>query len=49
MDLDTIIEITCFELVLEGLGAIFGIGLLWKFLFQDTIPYLLSLFIHTIC
>ena len=37
MDLDTIIEI------------IFGFGLLWQFLFQDTLPYLLTLFIHTIC
>ena len=49
MDFDTIIEITYFDLVLEGLGVIFGFHLLWNFLFQDTLPYLLSLFIHTIC
>ena len=49
MDLDNIIEITYFDLMLEGLGITFGFGLLWKFLFLDTIPYLLSLFIQTIC
>lgn len=49
MDLDTIIEIINFDIVLEGLGIIFGFGLLWQFLFQDTLPYMLSLFIHTIC
>lgn len=49
MDLDTIIEIIHFDLILEGLGTIFGFRILWQLLFHDTLPYLLSLFIDTIC
>lgn len=49
MDFENIIETINFELVLEGIGAIFAAGLLWNLFFQQGLFRLLSLFITTIC
>lgn len=49
MDFENVFETIHFELVLEGIGAIFGFGLLWQFLFQQGLHNLLALFIATIC
>ena len=49
MDFENIIETINFELVLEGLGTIFGVGLLWKLFFQQGLLPFLSLFLSTIC
>lgn len=48
MDLENIIETIHFEFVLEGIGTIFGFGLLWQLFFQQGISSLLALFISTI-
>lgn len=49
MELKNIIETINFELVVEGLGALCGISLLWELLFHRGLPHLLSLFLATIC
>lgn len=49
MDFENIIESFHFDLVLEGIGAIFGCALLWQFFFRNGLHTLLSLFITTIC
>ena len=49
MNFKDILEQIQFELILEGLGMIFGIALLWKLIFHPNIHLLLSLFITTIC
>lgn len=49
MDFKTIIETINFELVIEGVGAIFGIGLLWQLFFRQGLYTLFSLFITTLC
>lgn len=49
MDIENVFETIHFELVLEGIGAIFGFGLLWQFFFRQGLYSLLELFITTIC
>ena len=49
MNFKNIIETINYELVIEGIGALFGIALLWKFLFQNGLQELLSLFLITVC
>lgn len=49
MDFKNIIESINFELVLEGVGAIFGFWLLWQLFFRQSLHMLLSLYITTIC
>lgn len=49
MELKNIIETINFELVIEGIGVIFGISLLWGLLFSDEFQHFLSLFLTTIC
>lgn len=49
MDFENVIETINFELVLEGVGTIFGFGLLWQLFFHQELHTLLSLFITTIC
>lgn len=48
MDFENLIETIHFELVLEGIGTLFGFGLLWQFFLQKELSSLISLFIHTI-
>ena len=49
MDLKHIFEHIQFELLLEGLGGIFGFHILWQLLFNQKLQALLSSFITTIC
>lgn len=49
MDLKNIIETINFELVIEGIGTLFGIALLWGLLFSKEFQHLLSLFLITMC
>lgn len=49
MDLENILETINFELVLEGVGAVFGFGLLWQLFFKQGLHTLLLLFVTTIC
>ena len=49
MELKHILETIQFDFVAEGLGALFGIGLLWSLLFSNEVQYLLSLFFTTLC
>ena len=49
MDFENIFEQINFDLVLEGLGTIFGFGLLWWLFFHQGLPSLITLFITTIC
>ena len=43
MDLREIIEFMTLEHVLEGLGLVFGVGLLWNFFFNGGINTLLEI------
>lgn len=50
MDFENIFETIHFELVLEGIGTIFGFHLLWQLFFHsEELRVLLSSFITTIC
>ena len=49
MELKQILETIHFDFVLEGLGIVFAITLLWNLFFSQEIQYLLSLFLTTIC
>lgn len=49
MDFENLIETINYELVIEGISTLFGIALLWKFLFQNELQQLLSLFLTTMC
>ncbi len=49
MGFKNIIETIHFDLVLEGIGAIFGFGLLWQLFFRQGLQPLVTLFITTIC
>lgn len=49
MEFNNLIESIEFELVLEGIGCIFGFALLWQFFFQDKLQILLIHFITSIC
>ncbi len=49
MNLKEIIEQIQFELVLEGLGVVFGFYLLGQLIFHQGIHSLITLFITTIC
>ena len=49
MNFEELIEQIQFELILEGIGVIFGFYLLWQLFFDSTIQSLMSLFITTIC
>lgn len=49
MDFKNIIETIHFELVIEGIGVLFGISLIWEMIFHNGLQHLLSLFLITIC
>lgn len=49
MDFKDIFEQIQFELILEGLGAIFGFFILWQLFFSQEFHTLLTLFITSIC
>lgn len=49
MNFKNIIDMIHFELLLESMGFLFGLALLWNFFFQQKLSFLLSLFITSIC
>lgn len=50
MDFEDLFEMINFELVLEGIGMIFGFYLLWKVFFHsEAFKLLLSSFITSVC
>ena len=49
MDFKEIFELIHFELVIEGLGVLFGFHLLWQLFLNQGILPLISLFITSIC
>lgn len=49
MEFKELLETINFDLVLEGIGTIFGFGLLWKLFVGNDIRQLLELFITSIC
>ena len=49
MDLENIIDFFHFEFLLESIGFLFGLELLWQFFFHNWISNFLTLFITTIC
>lgn len=50
MDFEDIFETINFELVLEGIGAIFGVSLLWNLFFHsEKLKALLLTFLTSIC
>ena len=48
MDFENIIEIIHFEFLLESIGFLFGLELLWHLFFHQGLSSLLSLFLITI-
>lgn len=49
MDFENIINMINFDFLLESIGFLFGLELLWHFFFQNWISSFLSLFITTTC
>ncbi len=48
MDFEHILETIQFDFVLEGIGFLFGLLLLWQLFFQQKLSTLLTLFLMTL-